>query len=233
MQLIRKTEVVEDYDTDELVGEVMATETGRKGAELAEKLVSNILSVGVDGAGRFKGAREIAEEHRAHHVDVEVAIAKVIATHARVVTATGFATGLGGIATLPVAIPTDIAMFYAYAGRCAAAVAYLRGYDIESDEVRSVVLLSLLGAGGVAAASKVGVELGTKTAMAALKKLPGKVLIEINKKVGFRLVTKAGTKGVVNLGKLVPFVGGGVGATVNAVGMRTVATYAKSNFPTI
>jgi hypothetical protein len=69
--------------------------------------------------------------------------------------------------------------------------------------------------------------------MAALKKLPGKVLIEINKKVGFRLVTKAGTKGVVNLGKLVPFVGGGVGATVNAVGMRTVATYAKSNFPTI
>lgn len=233
MQLIRKTEVVEDYDTDELVGEVMPTETSRKGAELAEKLVSNILSVGVDGAGRFKGAREIAEEHRAHHVDVEVAIAKVIATHARIVTATGFATGLGGIATLPVAIPTDIAMFYAYAGRCAAAVAYLRGYDIESDEVRSVVLLSLLGAGGVAAASKVGVELGTKTAMAALKKLPGKVLIEINKKVGFRLVTKAGTKGVVNLGKLVPFVGGGVGATVNAVGMRTVATYAKSNFPTI
>ncbi len=233
MQLIRKTEVVEDYDTDELVGEVMPTETSGKGAELAEKLVSNILSVGVDGAGRFKGAREIAEEHRAHHVDVEVAIAKVIATHARVVTATGFATGLGGIATLPVAIPTDIAMFYAYAGRCAAAVAYLRGYDIESDEVRSVVLLSLLGAGGVAAASKVGVELGTKTAMAALKKLPGKVLIEINKKVGFRLVTKAGAKGVVNLGKLVPFVGGGVGATVNAVGMRTVANYAKSNFPTI
>lgn len=233
MQLIRMAEVVEDHDTDELVGELTPTETGRKGAELAEKLVSNILSVGVDGAGRFKGAREIAEEHRAHHVDVEVAIAKLIATHARVVTATGFATGLGGIATLPVAIPTDIAMFYAYAGRCAAAVAYLRGYDIESDEVRSVVLLSLLGAGGVAAASKVGVELGTKTAMAALKKLPGKVLIEINKKVGFRLVTKAGTKGVVNLGKLVPFVGGGVGATVNAVGMRTVATYAKSNFPTI
>ncbi len=83
----------------------------------------------------------------------------------------------------------------------------------------------------MAAASKAGVELGTKTAMAALKKLPGKALIEINKKVGFRLITKTGTTGVVNLGKLVPFVGGGVGATVNAVGMRTVATYAKSNFP--
>ncbi|SHN52531.1 EcsC protein family protein [Geodermatophilus obscurus] len=233
MQLIRRSEVVEDRTAEQPVGEVVPAEDNRKVAELAEKLVTNILSVGVDGAGRFKGAREIAEEHRAHHVDVEVAVAKVIATHARVVTATGFATGLGGIALLPVAIPTDVATFYAYAGRCAAAVAHLRGYDIESDEVRSVVLLSLLGAGGVAAASKAGVELGTKTAMAALKKLPGKALIEINKKVGFRLITKTGTKGVVNLGKLVPFVGGGVGATVNAVGMRTVATYAKSNFPTI
>ncbi len=231
MQFIRKSATVEDQVDDRPVGEVLPAQESGKVAELAEKLVSNILSVGVDGAGRFKGAREIAEEHRAHYDDVEVAIAKVIATHARVVTATGFATGLGGIALLPVAIPTDVATFYAYAGRCAAAVAHLRGYDIESDEVRSVVLLSLLGAGGVAAASKVGVELGTKSAMAALKKLPGRVLIEINKKVGFRLITKTGTKGVVNLGKLVPFVGGGVGATVNAVGMRTVATYAKSNFP--
>jgi hypothetical protein len=229
--LIRKSATVEDHADEQLAGEVVPAEESGKGAELADKLVSNILSVGVDGAGRFKSARQIAEEHRTHYVDVEVAIAKVIATHARVVTATGFATGLGGIALLPVAIPTDVATFYAYAGRCAAAVAYLRGYDIESDEVRSVVLLSLVGAGGVAAASKAGVELGTKTAMAALKKLPGKALIEINKKVGFRLITKTGTTGVVNLGKLVPFVGGGVGATVNAVGMRTVATYAKSNFP--
>lgn len=219
-------------DTEKhLDGEIVPTEKSGKTAELAEKLVTSILSVGVDGAGKFKGAQEIAEEHRAHHVDPEVAIAKLIATHARVVTATGFATGLGGIALLPIAIPTDVATFYAYAGRCAAAVAYLRGYDIESDEVRSVVLLSLLGAGGVTAASKLGVELGNKSAMAALKKLPGKVLIELNKKVGFRLATKFGTTGVVNLSKLVPFVGGGVGATVNAVGMRSVATYAKSNFP--
>ena len=231
MQLIRKGATVEDQVEEQPKGGVVSAEESGKIAELAEKLVSNILSVGVDGAGRFKGAREVAEEHRTHHVDVEVAIAKVIATHARVVTATGFATGLGGMALMPVAIPTDVATFYAYAGRCAAAVAHLRGYDIDSDEVRSVVLLSLLGAGGVSAASKVGVELGNKTAMAALKKLPGKALIEINKKVGFRLITKTGTSGVVNLGKLVPFVGGGVGATVNAVGMRTVATYAKSNFP--
>jgi EcsC protein family len=199
--------------------------------EVAQKLVDAILSFGVDGLGPFAGARQIAEEHRTQHVDVDVAIERLIATHTRVVAATGFATGLGGFWTLPIAIPTDVAVFYAHAGRCAAAVAHLRGYDIDSDEVRSVVLLSLLGAGGVTLAAKAGADLGTKAAFAALKQVPGRVLIELNKKVGFRLVTKAGTTGIVNLSKLVPLVGGGVGATVNAVGMRTIGSYAKSNFP--
>ncbi|MGY1662301.1 EcsC family protein [Geodermatophilus sp. SYSU D00705] len=197
----------------------------------AEKLIESILSAGVDGVGRFKGAQEIAEEHRTQHVDVDKAIDRLIATHVRVVGATGFATGLGGLITLPVTIPTDLAVFYMYAGRCAAAVAHLRGYDVTSDEVRSVVLLSLLGAGGVAVAGEAGIQLGTKAAFAVLKKVPGKVLVEINKKVGFRLITKAGTTGAINLSKFVPVVGAGVGASVNVVGMRGIAGYAKKNFP--
>jgi hypothetical protein len=214
-------------------GVMTATEEagGSKSAEIAEKVVGGILSVGVDGVGKLKGARAIAEEHKKHHQDVDKAIDRLVATHARVVGATGFATGLGGLIVLPVTIPADVTVFYAYAGRCAAAIAHLRGYDLDSDEVRSVVLLSLLGSGGVALAAEAGAKLGQKAAFAALQKLPGKVLIDLNKKVGFRLVTKAGTTGVVNLTKLVPFVGGGVGATVNVVGMRTVGTYAKSNFP--
>jgi hypothetical protein len=199
--------------------------------ELAQKLVDAILSFGVDGIGPFAGAREIAEEHRTQHADVDVAIERLIATHTRVVAATGFATGFGGFGTLPITIPTDVTVFYAYAGRCAAAVAHLRGYDIDSDEVRSVVLLSLLGAGGVTLAAKAGADLGTKAAFAALKQVPGRVLIELNKKVGFRLVTKAGTTGVINLTKLVPLVGSGVSATVNAMGMRSIGSYAKNNFP--
>jgi hypothetical protein len=85
----------------------------------------------------------------AHHQDPEVAIDRLIRTHTRLVTATGFATCLGGFFTLPVTIPTDVTAFYTLSTRCVAAVAHLRGYDTTSDEVRSVVLLTLLGAGGV------------------------------------------------------------------------------------
>jgi hypothetical protein len=51
------------------------------------------------------------------------------------------------------------------------------------------------------------------------------------KKVGFRLFTKFGQKGLVNLVKVIPLVGGGVGAGVNAAAMRAVGAYAKKNSP--
>lgn len=194
-------------------------------------LIARILNLGVDGMGRFKSAEQIADEHLRQHVDREKAINKLIATHTRLVAATGFATGLGGLMTLPVAIPTDLSVFYALSARCAAGVAHLRGYDVHSDEVRSVVLLTLLRSTGAAIAAQAGVEIGNKTAIAALRRLPGKVLIEINKKVGFRLLTKFGEKGVINLVKLVPLAGGGVGATVNGAAMRGIGRHAKHNFP--
>jgi hypothetical protein len=77
------------------------------------------------------------------------------------------------------------------------------------------------------------VQIGTKSTVAALNRLPGKVLIEINKKVGYRLLTKFGQRGVINLAKLVPAVGGVIGATVDSVGCRSIAVYAKSTFPAV
>jgi hypothetical protein len=56
------------------------------------------------------------------------------------------------------------------------------------------------------------------------------VLIEINQKVGFRLFTKFGTKGVVNLSKIVPLAGGGVSAVMNVATKRSVGRYSKSMF---
>ncbi len=194
-------------------------------------LITKILAVGVDGLGPLKGARVFAEEHMADHSDPEEAVRRIINTHVRLVGATGFATGLGGAFTFPVTIPTDLATFYVLAARCTAAVAYARGYDIDSDEVRSLILISLLGAGGAAVAADVGITVGNKAALAALKKLPGSVLIAINKKVGYRLMTKFGEKGVINLVKVVPVAGGGVGAAVNVTAMRAIGRYAKRNLP--
>ena len=76
----------------------------------------------------------------------------------------------------------------------------------------------------------VGVNLGTKLTKSLIIQIPGKVLIEINKKVGFRLITKAGEKGVVNLMKLVPIVGGVVGAGFDGTFVNKCGNVAKNLF---
>jgi hypothetical protein len=196
----------------------------------ALEVINKILAVGVNGLGPYKSAKEIAQEALATHGDREVAIGRLIQIHRRGVTSSGFAAGLGGLVALPVAVPTDITVFYALSARMAAAIAALRGYDLDSEEVQSAILISLLGAGAAGALSGLGVEIGTKTALAGLRRLPGRVLIDINKKVGFRLLTKFGTRGSINLVRGIPLVGGGVGAGVNVVAINRIAKYAKTIF---
>ena len=117
------------------------------------------------------------------------------------------------------------------AARCVGAIAHLRGCVIDSDDVRSMVLLSLVGAAGAGVLAQVGVGAGNGTAVSALRQLPGHVLVTINQRVGFRLFARFGETGVVNLARAVPLVGGGVGAGVNVVAIRTIARYARRSFP--
>ena len=70
---------------------------------------------------------------------------------------------------------------------------------------------------------KAGIGFGLKLATGVIKKIPGKVLTKINQKVGFRFITKFGTKGIVNLGKMVPGVGAVVGGGLDFVETKVIA----------
>ena len=72
--------------------------------------------------------------------------------------------------------------------------------------------------------------MGVKLANGLIKKIPGKVLTKINQKVGFKLVTKFGTKGIVNLGKLVPGIGAVVGGGLDLVETKVIADRAYKWF---
>lgn len=198
---------------------------------LGERLAHRVIEIGVGGGGPLKGAVVVAEEHlTAAGGDREKAERRLVTTHVRLASGSGFVTGLGGIATLPLSIPAAMAGLYVIATRMVAGIAHLRGYDVDTEEVHSAILVSLLGSAGAATLKRTGVEVGKKSTAAALQKLPGRVLIELNKKVGYRLVTKAGEKGVVNLSKLVPLVGGPIGAAVDGVSCKSIATYAMRTF---
>lgn len=94
--------------------------------------------------------------------------------------------------------------------RMIACVAYMTGFELDSDETQTFVYACLAGVAVNVLVKQASIKFGMKFANGLIKKIPGKVLIKINQKVGFRFLTKFGTKGVVNLGKLLP----GVGALV-------------------
>ena len=61
-------------------------------------------------------------------------------------------------------------------------------------------------------------------------RISGEALKRINQAVGFRLVTKAGSRGVVNLVKIVPLVGGVIGGAVDATATKITGETAKRVF---
>lgn len=47
--------------------------------------------------------------------------------------------------------------------------------------------------------------------------------MKINQRIGFRFITKFGEKGIINLGKMVPLVGGVVGGGMDVASISIVA----------
>ncbi|MGM0878594.1 MAG: EcsC family protein [Bacillota bacterium] len=173
-------------------------------------------------------AYELAEDYLTKHKDVDKAINSLIKWQISKAASTGFVTGLGGAITLPVAIPVNLASVYYVQIRMVAAIAHMRGYDLKSDQVKTLVYLALVGQGANEILKEFGIELGKKFAISAIKKIPGEVIKKINQKVCFRLVTKFGEKGMINLGKLLPVVGGVIGGTFDGLSTNTVGSVAKS-----
>ncbi|HEY9699086.1 MAG TPA: EcsC family protein [Trichocoleus sp.] len=199
-------------------------------SNLVKATLEWIADAGINGLGVLPSAEQVAADHLSKASSVEAAIDSVIGWRTTYAVGTGFVTGLGGIAAMPITIPAGLAASYALGANTAAAVAYLRGYDIQSEQVRTMVLLCLIGEAGEEILKTAGITIGTKLFQNLIKQIPGKVLIEINKQIGFRLITKAGEKGVVNLMKMVPLVGGVVGGTFDGMFVNSCGKTAKTIF---
>lgn len=144
----------------------------------------------------------------------------------------GFLTGLGGLITMPVTIPANIASVMYVQIRMIAAIAHMGGHDLNDDRVKTLVYACLAGHGAKDILKDAGIIIGRKLTESAIKSISGKTITAINQKVGFRLLTKFGEKGVINLGKAVPLIGGIIGGTVDTVMTNTIGNIARDAFIT-
>lgn len=131
---------------------------------------------------------------------------------------------------MPVTLPANITSVVYVQMRMVAAIAMIRGYDLTDDEVQTFVYSCIVGKSASDVLKSSGIQFGNKVGKNVISKIPGKTLTAINQKLGFRFITKAGEKGIVNLGKAVPLFGAGVGSVMDYSTTKVIATRAKNFF---
>jgi len=201
----------------------------------ATRLIERLLDVGIDGKGPFDPAHRVADEALAKAGgDRERAIRDLRASHRKLVAVGGFVTGLGGFFTMPVALPVNVLEFYLAGTRMTAAIARVRGYDIDQPEIRSAILLVLAGAESDDVLKKAGLVAGGGTlTRVALQRLPAPALMVLNKAIAFRLLGRLGQGVIAKLGRGVPVAGGLVGGSVDVYMLGQIAKQAVKEFPPV
>ena len=195
------------------------------------KLLDACYEKCLDGIPKISpSVAELAGDYLKKHSDKEEACRAMLRNQIIKCTTSGALSGLGGIVSMPVAIPANIGSVLYVQMRMIACAAYLADYDLDSDQTQTFVYACLAGVTVNELLKQAGVKFGIKFANSMIKKIPGTVLTKINQKVGFRFLTKFGSKGLVNLGKLVPGVGAVVGGGLDLIETKIIANRAYNWF---
>lgn len=184
----------------------------------------------VNGLAKSENCVDLASEYLNRYPNTEIAVKIMINNQIAMCTTSGFLTSLGGLITLPVALPANLVSVWYMQIRMIGIIAVMYGFDPLNDSVRTIVYLFLTGTSMSKICRDAGVQFGNKLTLSFVKKIPGSLLTKINQKVGFRFITRAGIKGIVNLTKLVPLVEGVVGGTFDFAWTRVIASKAIKVF---
>jgi hypothetical protein len=206
-------------------------DNGTRRDRMAQALIRQLLQVVDEGVGPLTGAREYAQSREKILGNPEAAIRRIVRETMAQAGMAGFVTGLGGFITLPIALPANIAGQAVLNARMVAAIAHLRGWDLNDEVVRHSILLVVAGESPNQVLRQFGVRLGQQLTATAIKRIPMAAIWAINKKAGFMLLAKYGTKrSLVTLAKGIPVAGAAIGSAVDATFTRTVASLAKRSF---
>ena len=198
--------------------------------QAAGGVLRRVLELAIDGYGKLPGAKASAARQLQRNAgSVDQAIDALIEFHVRLASAQGFVTNLGGAAALPVAVPANLTGVAVVQVRMIAAIAHLRGYDLDDNRVRTALVMCLLGGEQVVKLIKEGKLPTSPMAIATAPVFDPGLDARVAEEVVSDLAGRIGGKNLaLMLTKRVPLVGGGIGAVVDAVATRQIGKYAKS-----
>lgn len=184
----------------------------------------------VNGIPGLDSAQEMAQDYLKNEGSLVDKVNSLIRWQNTKAGTSGFLSGLGGIILMPVTIPANITSVMYVQVRMIAAIAYMGDHDLKDDRIKTLVYTCLCGNAAKDIVKEIGIKIGTKMTEQAVKNISSKVIVKINQAVGFRLLTKFGQTGVINIGKAIPLVGGIVGGAFDSVTTNIIGNTARDTF---
>lgn len=199
------------------------------GPEAAGATLRRIAAMAIEGRAGFPGARSAAAKQLQRQVgSVDAAIEGVINSHVGLGTGQGFVTNIGGLVTLPIAIPANLTGVAVVQVRMIAAIAHLRGYNLDDSRVRTAVVMCLLGGEQIGRRVANGKLPSTPLAVATAPVFDPKLEAQICESVISSLLARMGGKQLpVLVGRRIPLIGGGVGAAVDGMTTYQLGRFAR------
>lgn len=187
-----------------------------------------VIEIAIDGYGRLPSAKAAAARHLQRQAgSADEAISSIIDHHVRLASAQGFVTNIGGLATLPVAIPANITGVATVQVRMVAAIAHLRGYDLNDNRVRTALVMCLMGGEQVAKHIAQGTLPTSPLAVATAPMFDPELDRLVSEEVLTDLAARIGGKNVaLAIVKRVPLMGGGVSAVMDGIATYQIGRYA-------
>ena len=205
--------------TTDISNKVKTTITEEQIKEVLDKLYIQA----VDGIPKVSlPIDDLVNDYTSKHKTVEETVKALINNSMVKCGTSGFLTGLGGLLTMVATLPANITSVIYVQLRMSCAIAKIGGYDIHSDQVQTLIYACLTGSAASDVLKHAGITFGNKFGTALVKKIPGKTLQAINQKVGFRFMTKFGSKGIINLGSAVPIIGGVIGGSIDVASTKII-----------
>ncbi|GAB3015101.1 hypothetical protein GCM10011376_06630 [Nocardioides flavus (ex Wang et al. 2016)] len=195
---------------------------------LSTGFVREALNRAIDGIGPLAPAAEAADKQlREQRGNVERAIHEVIENNVRIAGAQGFATNVGGLVTMAVAIPANVTGLAVIQCRMVAGIAHLRGHDLTDPRVRNAVLALLLGEESVTEMVKKKKLPATPMALATAPVHDPSIDGAISAVVASDIFTRVvGKRLATTVGRRVPVIGGVVGMGADGFATWKVGRYA-------
>jgi hypothetical protein len=203
-------------------------------APVAAPLLSRqLLERGIGGFPGFPGAREVAAKHLARHGDPAEAVKGLIEQHVRLAGAQGFVSNLGGLPLLALTLPANVTGLALLHVRLAAAIAHLRGHDLDDPRVHAAVLMAVLGESGVEEAVQQGLLPNGPFELLQGTGAPSEGLLDKVSRIVMVNLTQwvTGKRAALVLARRVPLLGGGVGGAMDAYSIYAAGRYADREFP--